>query len=149
MVGYRSKCREMAFRIIFGLNFVTYKIEEIDEIIENFKSSFEDNDYEINMRFLNKEYCYEILEGIRKNQSEIDKLISDNLKGWKIERLSKVDLAILRLAVFEMCFKMLDPRIAINEAVNLSKEYSHDKSPSYINGVLNSLKDVKIEGKSL
>ena len=64
---------------------------------------------------------------------------------WKLERLSKVDLSILRLATYEMCFKSLDPRIAINEAVNLSKKYSGDKSSSYINGVLNSIKDVQVE----
>lgn len=146
MVGYRSKSREMIFQILFGLNFVSYKIDDIDEIVDNFEIEFKQNDYGIDMKFLNKEYCNEILSGIKFNEYEIDELISKNLKKWKIERLPKTDLSILRLAIFEMCFKMLDPRIAINEAINLSKKYSGDKSPSYINGVLNSLKDVKIEG---
>ncbi|HJD00803.1 transcription antitermination factor NusB [Candidatus Arthromitus sp. SFB-turkey] len=145
MNGYRSKSRELVFQIIFGLNFYENKMDDYEEIINEFESELKENDYEIDVKFLNKEYCLEILNGIKFNQLKIDDLIQQNLKKWKLERLSKVDLSILRLATYEMCFKSLDPRIAINEAVNLSKKYSGDKSSSYINGVLNSIKDVQVE----
>ena len=145
MVGYRSKSREIIFQILFGLNFIKYQIEDIEDIIKNFEEGFRENDYEIDMRYLNKQYSSEMLNGIKFNEYKIDELISNHSEKWKIGRLAKTDLSILRLAIYEMCFKMLDPRIAINEAINLSKKYSGDKSPAYINGVLNALKDIKIE----
>lgn len=146
MSSYRSKSREIVLQILFGLNFNDYKTEDYEDVINSFEEEFRENDEEIDVKFLNKEYCQDILNGIISNQVQIDNLIQQNLKRWKIERLPKVDLSILRLATYEMCFKNLDPRIAINEALNLSKKFCGDKAPSYINGVLNSIKDVKLEG---
>lgn len=146
MSSYRSKSREIVLQILFGLNFNDYKTEDYEEIINSFEEEFRENDEEIDVKFLNKEYCKDILNGIISNRVQIDNLIQQNLKRWKIERLPKVDLSILRLATYEMCFKNLDPRIAINEALNLSKKFCGDKASAYINGVLNSIKDVKLEG---
>lgn len=146
MSSYRSKSRELVLQIIFGLNFFKNEINDYEEIINNFEFEFKDNEDDIELKFLNKKYCLEILNGIKLNQPQIDELIQQNLKKWKLERLPKIDLSILRLATYEMCFNSLDPRIAINEAINLTKKYSADKSPAYINGVLNSIKDVKLEG---
>lgn len=146
MSGYRSKSRELVLQIMFGLNFFKNIDGNFDEIVDEFKLEFEKNDENIEMRFLNKEYCLEILNGIWSNKDKIDELIRNNLKKWKLERLPKIDLSILRLATYEMKFNNLDPRIAINEAVILSKRYCGDKSPSYINGVLNSIKEVSMEG---
>lgn len=146
MSSYRSKSREIVLQILFGLNFNDYKTEDYEDVINSFEEEFRENDEEIDVKFLNKEYCQDVLNGIISNQVQIDNLIQQNLKRWKIERLPRVDLSILRLATYEMCFKNLDPRIAINEALNLSKKFCGDKAPSYINGVLNSIKDVKLEG---
>lgn len=146
MSSYRSKSREIVLQILFGLNFNDYKTEDYEDVINSFEEEFRENDEEIDVKFLNKEYCQDVLNGIISNQVQIDNLIQQNLKRWKIERLPKADLSILRLATYEMCFKNLDPRIAINEALNLSKKFCGDKAPSYINGVLNSIKDVKLEG---
>ncbi len=146
MSSYRSKSREIVLQILFGLNFNDYKTEDYEDVINSFEEEFRENDEEIDVKFLNKEYCQDVLNGIIFNQVQIDNLIQQNLKRWKIERLPKVDLSILRLATYEMCFKNLDPRIAINEALNLSKKFCGDKAPSYINGVLNSIKDMKLEG---
>lgn len=146
MSSYRSKSRELVLQIIFGLNFSKNETDTYEEIINNFEFEFKDNEDDIELKFLDKKYCLEILNGIKLNQLKIDELIQQNLKKWKLERLPKIDLSILRLATYEMCFNSLDPRIAINEAINLTKKYSADKSPAYINGVLNSIKDVKMEG---
>lgn len=148
MGGHRSRSRELVFQIIFGLNFRNNESLDFDEIIDNFEMSFADDDSEIDLKFLDKEYCLEILKGITHNKNEIDSAISNNLKRWKLERLSKVDLSILRIATYEMCFNNLDPRIAINEALNISKKYSNDNSYSYINGVLNSIKGMKLGGEN-
>lgn len=146
MGSYRSKSRELVLQIIFGLNFSKNEINDYEGVINDFELEFKDNEDNVELKFLDKEYCLEILNGINLNQLKIDELIQQNLKKWKLERLPKIDLSILRLAIYEMCFNSLDPRIAINEAINLSKKYSSDKSPAYINGVLNSIKDVKLEG---
>lgn len=146
MSSYRSKSREIVLQILFGLNFNDYKTKDYEDVINSFEEEFRENDEEIDVKFLNKEYCQDVLNGIISNRVQIDNLIQQNLKRWKVERLPKVDLSILRLATYEMCFKNLDPRIAINEALNLSKKFCGDKAPSYINGVLNSIKDVKLEG---
>lgn len=148
MGGNRSRSRELVFQIVFGLNFGDKESLDFDEIINDFESSFADEDSGVNLKFLDRDYCLEILKGISLNKNEIDSVISNNLKRWRLDRLSKVDISILRIATYEMCFGNLDPRIAINEALNLSKKYSNKNSYSYINGVLNSVKNVRLGGES-
>ena len=68
---------------------------------------------------------------------EIDKLLNENTQGWKTKRMNKVDLAILRLAVYEMAWdEDIPTKVAINEAVELAKRFGGDDSPSFVNGVL-------------
>lgn len=72
--------------------------------------------------------------------SEIDKMIGETAEGWKVSRMGKVDLTILRLAVYEMKYDEDVPvKVAINEAVELSKKFSGDDSPAFINGILGKL----------
>ena len=81
-----------------------------------------------------------------ENKEQIDKLIEKNLKSdWKIERISKMDLSILRLAIYEINYKELPYKVAINEAVELAKKYGEDTSKKFVNGVLASI--VKEENK--
>ena len=76
----------------------------------------------------------------RTHLAEIDDMISKNLKGWAKERISKIDLAILRLAIYEICFSQeIPPGVAVNEAVELAKEFSTEEAPAFINGVLGSI----------
>ena len=79
------------------------------------------------------------LDDMRPILPEIDKIIEENLKGWKKNRISKISLAILRIAVFEMLYidnRELPVSVSINEAVELTKSYSTDKDASFVNGVL-------------
>ncbi|MCL1995656.1 MAG: transcription antitermination factor NusB [Defluviitaleaceae bacterium] len=78
-------------------------------------------------------------EGIHKNLKQIDGLINQNLKNWKFERINKVDLTIIRLAVYETAFANTPSKVAINEAVELAKEFSTEEAPSFINGILGRL----------
>lgn len=142
MGSNRSKSRELVLQIIFGLNFTIDKgmnHQDYKEIIDAFEEQFKENDCDIDMKFLNKDYALSVIKGVYKHKTEIDEMIQKHLKRWKLDRLSKVDLSILRLATYEMCFDNLSPKIAINEALNLTKRYSLDKSKSYINGVLDSI----------
>jgi N utilization substance protein B len=71
--------------------------------------------------------------------ASIDKKIAEYAVGWKVKRMSKVTVSILRLAVYELLFTDTPPKAVINEAVELSKEYDEEKAPAFINGILNKL----------
>ena len=84
-----------------------------------------------------REYVKESVLGIEKNKEEIKKLIEKNLKAdWKIQRISKIDLSILKLAIYEIKYKEIPYKIIINEAVNIAKKYGEETSAPFINGVL-------------
>lgn len=84
-----------------------------------------------------REYVKNVASGIKENGSEINEMISKNLKtGWTINRISKIDLALLKLAIYEMNYMGTPYKIIINEAVNMAKKYGEENSPSFVNGVL-------------
>jgi len=116
----RTEARELAFKTIYSKFF--NKEADLDEKTDNI------ND----LKFTNH-----ILSEFAKNYQEINDLISSHLKGYTIERLYKVDLAILILAVIELNYIKENPKqVIINEAVELAKKFSTEKSPKFINGVL-------------
>ncbi len=128
----RSSMREQAFRLIYSLEI--QKQEPIENQIELF---IENNNIESEEA---KEYISDAVLGIDENKEEIEELIKKNLKlDWKIERISKVDLAILKLAIYEIKYKELPYKVAINEAVELAKKYGEDTSKNFINGILASI----------
>ena len=125
----RTETREQVFRLIYSS---LIQKEMSEEQIEIF---IEEN----NLR-KEEEYVKAIFYGIQTNEEEIEKLIASNLKEkWSMERISKIDLAILKLAIFEMVYSGLPYKIAINEAVELAKKYGEDSSKSFVNGVLASI----------
>lgn len=84
-----------------------------------------------------REYVKDIAKGIKEKDEEITDLISKNLKtGWTIDRISTVDLSLLKLAIYEIKYGEIPYKIAINEAVNLAKKYGEEQSPSFVNGIL-------------
>ena len=86
------------------------------------------------------DFATALLEGVTKHQSEIDALINAHSEQWRAERLAQVDLAVLRLAVYEMCFcDDIPVAVAIDEAVELAKEYSTEDSSRFVNGVLSGV----------
>jgi len=125
----RYKMREQAFILCFEMLFSD---TDIDELADNAGDARDE--------FLS-DYAVECAKGVREHQEEIDRYISDNLKsGWKISRISKVSLALLRLAVYEMLYRDDVPvSVSINEAVKLSKKYTVKDDSSFINGVLGAV----------
>ena len=84
-----------------------------------------------------REYVKEVASGIKENDEEITNMIAKNLKsGWTIDRISTVDLALLKLGIYEIKYKQVPFKIIINEVVNMAKKYGEETSPSFINGVL-------------
>ena len=131
----RKKSREKAMELLFGMELSK---ETPNEILETFVEN-----YEVNIKELDLEYIKELLEGIYENKDEIDSKIEGSLQSWKLDRISKINLTILRLGIFEMKYSDEVPdRVALNEALELTKVYSDEKSVSFINGVLDKvLKD--------
>ena len=91
------------------------------------------------------EFMNRMFEGVVVNEEKLDANISAHLRGWTLERVSKVDLAILRLGAYELMLGEIPAGIVINEAVELANQYSSDKAGSFINGVLGSLSRAEAE----
>lgn len=127
----RSNARELLFKLLYELEIQKNDVEEqIDLFIEN------NNIYDKNVQ----DYIKNEVTGIYKNISDITNLISSNLKkDWQIDRLSKINLALLKLAIYEMIYEKIPYKIIINEVVELAKKYGDDSSHSFINGVLASI----------
>jgi len=85
-------------------------------------------------------YMSEVLEGIEAHRPKIDRLIEERAEGWPLERLHSVDRNILRLAIYELLYREdIPPEVAINEAVELAKKYGTERSPAFINGILDRI----------
>jgi N utilization substance protein B len=86
------------------------------------------------------EFTERVFFGVMAELENVDKKIEENAKGWKLERISKVSLAIMRICVYEMLYCEDVPfNISINEAVELAKKFDYDKAPSFINGIVNKI----------
>ena len=94
-----------------------------------------------------KEYLKDILFGVIENEERINNLIKENLKeNWDISRISKINLSLLKIAIYEMIYSKIPYKVAINEVVELAKKYSDEQAQSFINGVLASIvKEEKLE----
>ena len=131
----RKLSREKTMELLFGM---TLSKDTIEEAIENFMDNYEGNIKEIDLT-----YVKQALIGIENNKEAIDKVIEENLHNWKIDRISKVNLSILRLSTYELLYDKEIPRsVAINEALEITRRYSDEKSVGFINGVLDKIKTV-------
>lgn len=127
----RSLAREETFKLLYSLEIQKEDLKEQTEIyLENAEISDENT----------KKYMNDIVEGIEKNITTIEDKISENLKkDWKIERISKINLVLLKLAIYEILYTETPYKVAINEAIELAKKYGDDTSPNFINGILASI----------
>ena len=140
----RRLAREGAFKVLYSFNYADEK--DIDSIID--ESLEEDNVFWVDeerdilsslhsVNEKDKGFFTELIKGTLCNIKKIDNTIETNLKSWKMDRIAKGDLAILRLAIYEILYRDDIPNsVAINEAVELGKSYGTDDSGSFINGVL-------------
>lgn len=106
----------------------------------NINAEFEDQVEVEDTKFEVDNYVNSVVNGVLKNSYQIDEFIIKYLHNWTIDRIAKVDLAIIKLSVYEMLFcDDIPNNVSINEAVKLGKEYSTDKSARFINGILGSI----------
>ena len=128
----RSELREHIFRILFRIEFQPK--DEREEQLELYLEELE------SAKDTEKEYIRTKYAAIAEKVEMIDEKINASVTGWKTSRMGKVDLTILRLAVYEIEWDEEVPQgVAINEAVELAKRYGGEESPSFINGVLGKI----------
>ncbi len=135
----RTAIRELAFQLLYSTQI---QHDNSNEQIELFIENNEIKDDEA------KNYIKNIINGISEKDESIINIISENLKAeWDIERISKVNLSLLKLSIYEILYTKTPYKVAINEAVELAKKYGEETSPQFINGVLASV--VKKNGDNL
>ena len=124
----KSTIRELTFKLLYSLEVQkSFEEEDIDLYFE---------DIELESNHVKKEIREDVNEIIKVNDDILNQ-ISTNLKSdWKLERISKVNIALLKLAIYEMLYKKVPYKVVINEVVELAKKYGEDTSSSFINGVL-------------
>ncbi len=131
----RSQAREHIFKLLYEMQF---KQEEYD--IEAVVTTYLENFPEENVSENDKTFILSEVKGVYQTKESLDEEIAGAVKGWSLERISKVDLAILRLAVYEIrCVPEIPASVSINEAVELAKKYSQSAARSFINGILGSI----------
>lgn len=127
----RRDVRRNAFTLLFQLGFTDNEEEAKNIFFEEAEMDLSKNE---------KEFILKTVNGVREHVDEIDEIINSVARKWDTKRMANVDLAILRLAVYEMKFDNETPDgVVINEAVELAKEYSSDGAPSFVNGILGKL----------
>lgn len=130
----RSETRKVAFELIYSLEIQKIEKEEYEEQIQLFLENKEINDKKV------EEYIKDVIYGISEKQAEILEYIKNELsEKWELSRLSKINVAILKLAIYEIIYKKLPYKVVINEAVEIAKLYGDDSAPSFINGILASI----------
>ncbi len=128
----RSAMRENAFKLVYSLEI--QQEENLEEQIDLFFESNSITDEET------KKYIKDVILGIKKEEDNIQNYIEQNLKSdWKLNRISKMDLSILKVAIYEIKYNQIPYKVAINEAVELAKKYGEDKSKNFVNGILASI----------
>lgn len=137
----RRLAREYAIQFLFSFDF--NRSEEIENLIEGFfelKSHSIDDEKIEKLSKVDKQFALDIIQGALSKLEEIDGIIKTSTIGWKKERIAKVDLAILRLALYELKNREDIPdSVTANEAIELAKKFSTDESGSFINGVLGKI----------
>ncbi len=128
----RTEAREQAFRLLYSLQLMDEK--NIEEQLEMFIQENEITDKD------GIDYIKDIIMGTDKYNAEIEKSISENIKSdWDIHRISKIDLTLLKLGIYEIVYSKLPYKVVINEVVELAKKYGDDNSKAFVNGVLASI----------
>ena len=127
----RSQVRELAFKLLYQIEIQKeVNNEDIDLFFENNQISSKEA----------KEYIEDVVNGVSKEAKVIMEEIEKNLKkDWEIDRISKINLALLKLAIYEIKYKDLPFKVVINEVVELAKKYGEETSSVFINGILASV----------
>jgi N utilization substance protein B len=126
----RRKAREIALQVLYSLNFVNIDVQKaLDLFWGNFVAPQ-----------AAKEFAASLVQGTWEHREELDRLIAGCSDNWSLGRMSKVDISILRMAVFEFLYcDDIPPKVTLNEAIDLGKIFGSENSGAFINGILDAL----------
>ncbi|MBW2027661.1 MAG: transcription antitermination factor NusB [Deltaproteobacteria bacterium] len=129
-MGTRRKARELAVQVLFHLEFNPGEPEEAFQLIgECFGPS----------KYV-RPFSRQLVLGVCEKQQELDKLIRESSRNWRLERMSHVDRNVLRIGAYELLYmKDIPPKVTINEAVEMGKKYGTEESGAFINGILDNI----------
>ena len=132
--GTRRQARELTLQVLFQQEFSPQISFQVG--LQVFQSQFPAT-HEV------WQFAQYLLEGINQNKEEIDRVLQSKTAHWSLKRLALVDLNLMRIAAFEILFSggEVPPKVAVNEAIEISKKYGSTDSPAFINGVLDTLLD--------
>mgnify|MGYP001305485429 CR=1 FL=1 len=127
----RRKSRELAMKLLFESSI---NKKQAEEIIDDYKEQNE------GCKGMDFDYIKNLLTGIQEKESFLNEKIEGSLTNWKLNRISKINMAILKIAVFEIYFvEEIPDKVSVNEAIELAKVYSDEKSPAFINGAIGNI----------
>ncbi len=135
----RHEARRVALATLFERSF--HSIDQ-ESSINRVKEIYQEED-------IDKELLQTVIDGVSENTGTIDKIIAETAPAWPPEQITKVDLVALRIAIFELLIsKRVPPKVAIDEAIELAKEFGGTSSGAFINGVLGAVVKKHLEGKT-
>lgn len=135
--GSRRLSREKAFQVLYGLVFVEEAGGQADPL--EALDVYPRPEGQDRLRAQTEEYARELVLGVWTQRAKLDEAIGRHSRNWKVSRIARVDLAILRLAMFEMLNRPdVPPKVAINEAVEMAKLYGDHNTPGFVNGILDA-----------
>jgi N utilization substance protein B len=125
----RRHAREVALQILFQHDLNRDPSRALDEAFAAERLRFPELE----------KFAMSLVEGVRAHWREIDRILESHAKNWSVERMATLDRNVLRLAVYEIRFGGTPPKVAVNEAIELSRKFSTEESTAFINGVLDAL----------
>lgn len=137
----RHNGRIIAVQVLFSMDFNQYAKEQLNDVFADIQALEEEDEYSVEIDF---EFAKKLAEGVMANLSTIDELITNNLVNYSLKRLSYVDRSLIRLATFEMKYTDTPKQIILNEALEITKEYSSldESQVKFNNKVLDNLAKV-------
>ena len=126
----RRQSRELALQILFQTEFAPQM--SLSDLATVFDKTFEE---------ATLKYTYEIVKAVQANKEKIDAKIQEASRHWKIDRMASVDRNIIRVAVCEIFFtsELIEPKIAMNEAIEIAKQYGTQEAASFVNGIIDQV----------
>lgn len=141
-MGKRHIARECALKILYAIDI--NEEQKVDDCISMVWSMSPNYSPEI------KKYAEELVQGASKYKEAIDRIISNYIKNWKLERISIIDRNILRLGIYELLYESLDDKIIMNEAIEIAKKYGSYDSFQFVNAIMDAInKDWKNKEKKI
>lgn len=130
MASYRHLARTCVMQTLFSVEF---RKDDAKKLLGRILKEFAP-------KLTEQEFAYDTLSGVLKNKAKIKKIIQKFAPQWPVEKIARIDRAILEIGIYEIAFtKDIPPVVAINESIEIAKHYGDDNSPKFINGVLSSV----------